>query len=111
MVRLADSLQHWQSGLFNRVLKRELENLPAGTLPLARAANRGGYIDDDRLSVTVISTEELAHQIQARVGIFFTEIISGCSCGDDPVPENAYCEMRVSIAKTTAEAHFEVLPE
>ena len=46
--------------------------------------------------------------IQAKVGVFFNEIIGGCSCGDDPLSENAYCELQVSIDKVTAEAEFSV---
>lgn len=45
--------------------------------------------------------------IHARVGVFFTGIIAGCSCADDPTPvdtQNEYCELRLTIAKATAEA-------
>ena len=109
MVTLACSVQQWPSDLFKGVLKRELESLPAGTLPLGRAVYRGGFVYDNAVSVTVIDACEADRHIKARIGVFFTEILSGCSCGDDPSPENAYCEMLVRISKSTAEADFELL--
>ena len=98
-----------KAGAIEKTLKRELEALPSGTLPLHWCTSRGGYVDDSDISATVISVEQDEHRVQCKVGIFFTEIIVGCGCGDDPFPENAYCELIVSIDKTTAEAEFEVI--
>ncbi|MBT8130453.1 MAG: glucosamine--fructose-6-phosphate aminotransferase [Gammaproteobacteria bacterium] len=98
-----------RAGAFEKILKRELEALPAGTLPLHRGTSRGGYVDDSDISTTVIHVEQGEHRVLCKVGIFFTEIIAGCSCGDDPFTENAYCELMVSIDKTTAETEIEVI--
>jgi hypothetical protein len=49
--------------------------------------------------------------ICARVGIFFNEVVGGCSCGDDPLSVNAYCKIQVSIDRASAEAEFAVIPE
>ena len=109
MIRLQASRQSLRDGSFERALKRELENLPTGTLPLEQATSRGGRVDDHDISVTVISAKDTGEAIQARVGIFFTEIVGGCGCGDDPIPENTYCEMRVSIDKHSSAARFELI--
>ena len=92
-------------------MKHELENLPAGILPLEKGTSRGGFVDDDDISVTVINVNQDENSIQAKIGVFFTEIIAGCGCGDDPMPENAYCEMRISIDRTTSAARFEVIQQ
>lgn len=92
-----------------KVLKREIESLPSGTLPLHSCTSRGGYVDDSAISATVLKVEQGADRMQCKIGIFFTEIITGCGCGDDPFPENAYCELMVSIDKITAEAEFETI--
>lgn len=105
------ALQEPQSGTFEKALKHELENLPAGTLPLEKGTNRGGFVDDSDISVTVISVKQDENSIQAKVGVFFTEIIAGCGCGDEPMPENAYCEMLISIDRTTFAAKFEVIQQ
>jgi len=108
---LLDTLQQPQSSTFEKALKRELENLPAGTLPLENGTSRGGFVDDSDISVTVINVKQDENSFQAKVGIFFTEIIAGCGCGDDPMPENAYCEMLIIIDKTTSDAKFEVIQQ
>jgi len=106
---LLRALQEAQPGSVEKVFKRELENLPASTLPLEKATTRGGFVDDSDISVCVISLKQDETGIQAKVGVFFTEIIVGCGCGDDPIPENAHCEMLISIDKTTCRAEFMVI--
>jgi hypothetical protein len=108
---LLDALRESRSGLFEKALKHELENLPAGTLPLEKGTSQGGFVDDSDISVTVIHIGQNDNSIQAKVGVFFTEIIVGCGCGDDPISENAYCEMLISIDKTTSAARFEVIAQ
>ena len=52
--------------------------------------------------------------IRVTVGIFYTGIIAGCSCADDPTPveENTeYCEVQLEIDKKTAETTIALLPE
>jgi len=109
MPRLVESLREWPSTGFEKTLKRELMDLPAGTLPLDRGATRCGIIDDSDISVVVMSTGQDEIRIKANIGVFFTEIVAGCVCGDDPSAENAYCEMLISIDKFSAEAKFEVI--
>jgi hypothetical protein len=50
------------------------------------------------------------NSIRAKVGIFFDEILGGCSCGEEPASLQSYCELLVRIDKATAEAQFSVLP-
>lgn len=111
MITLPEALHHWPDSSFKQALKQELENQPTGTLPLEPGTSRGGIVDDSQLSVTVISTAADENRIHARIGVFFDEIIGGCSCGDEPAPENAYCEMLVVIDKSSARAEFRVLDQ
>lgn len=111
MQQLLKSLQDWGSESFPKTLKAELEVLESGVLPLAKAGNRGGAINDSDISVSFISVSDDERSIEAKVGVFFYEIGAGGACGDAPVQENAYCEMKVSIDKETAEAGFSLLLE
>lgn len=111
MPRLEQALHDWNTDHFARTLKREVEGLEAGILPLAKAVNQGGYVDESRLEVTVINSHDAGETIQARMGVFFTEIVICCGCGDDPMPTNAYCELQLSIDKASAEAVFAVIQE
>jgi hypothetical protein len=56
--------------------------------------------------VTVLRYRDTPDALLAEVGIFFGEILAGCSCGDEPEIQNSYCELKVLIDKHTAMAHF-----
>ena len=104
-------LSKWNTDLFNASLKNEIQNLKSGVLPLHLATTQGGMVDDSNISASIISSSENDDCIQAKVGVFFNEIIGGCNCHDDPVSENTYCEIHVSINKQTADTLFTVIAE
>lgn len=109
MTKLINSLSDWQSESFARTLKGEMESLKPGTLPLYKGTSQGGMVDDSNIAATVMNVAEEDHAILATVGVFFDEIVGGCSCGDAPASDNAYCELRVTIDKSTAETEFVVI--
>lgn len=103
-------MRAWNCPDFASALKSDIRNLASGVLPLHEAVTRGGYVDDSNLEVTLLGSGDDGSAVEARVGVFFTEIVINCGCGDDPMEENAYCELRVSIDKRTAEAAFSLVP-
>ena len=109
IMNLSGSRRDWNTDAFSRTLKQELENLGSGVLPVEQATSQGGYVDDSDITATVLGVAEEDAAIVARVGIFFTEIVINCGCGDDPMPVNAYCEMRIAIDKTDATATASVI--
>lgn len=111
MTKLVNSLKHWGSEDFKKVLKQELESLDSGTLPLDQAICQGGKADGSNISALINSTSQNEAHIKIHVGVFFDEIIAGCNCGDDPMTENTYCDLLVSIDKVTAEADFLIQQE
>ncbi len=104
MIPLPNSLRVWPGPDFASTLKAELEALPAGSLPLAQGGTLGGYVDDSTLVASVLRVTETAETIDAVVGIFFSEILTGCSCSEDPAIQDAYCELMLAIDKRTAMA-------
>ena len=106
MIKLTDSLKNWGSENFKKVLKQEIEALGNDVLPLNQATCQGGLADDSNISALINSVTENETQLVIKVGVFFNEIVAGCNCGDDPASENTYCELLVSIDKSTAEACF-----
>ena len=102
MPRLPNALHAWPSDRFAQALKSDIEELPSGSLPLV------GYVDDSNITATISKVTDNETTILANVGVFYNEIIAGCSCGDDPILQNTYCEMQVSIDKATAEATFSI---
>lgn len=107
MIRLPRSLQAWQSPAFDATLKQEIEQLGAAQLPLQSCLTTCSYALDDAYSVMVISAGLNAGQIETRIGVFFSGIVAGCSCADDPTPverQPEYCELRLLIDASTADA-------
>ena len=111
MSKLPGTVRALEFGLAAQTLKGEIERLGAGVLPLHQAVGQGGMVDDRQFAVTVLHVADHGGSIRAKLGVFFDEIVGGCSCGDDPFTENVYCVLRVSIDKASAEAEFAVIPE
>lgn len=106
MIRLPESLRAWNTPAFAAVLKRELER-QAHELPLQRAVTATSIALDGAVSVMVIGAADEGAAIRARVGVFFSGIVAGCSCADDPTPvepQNEYCELSLLIDKATGDA-------
>lgn len=114
MIRLTKSLNAWGTPDFEDILKGEIEQMDAEQLPLQQGLSTSSYALDDKLNVRIISVSEEASFIRAKVGIFYTGIIAGCSCADDPTPveeQNEYCVVQLDIDKTTAETTVVLLVE
>lgn len=114
MPKLADSLHAWGTPDFKRILKSEIEQLDANQLPLQQGLSIGSYALDNKLDVIVIGAAEAEGYLRVKVGIFYTSIIAGCSCADDPTPidENIeYCVVQLDINPITAEAALTLLTD
>jgi hypothetical protein len=111
MSRLPRSLIAWGTPAFVSILKSELEALPAGSLPLDDATTQGGRVDGEGITVTVLQAADAGDAIHARVKVFFTEVVGGCSCGDEPMRIPAHCALRVEITKADAALRCVPLPE
>ena len=114
MIRLPASLNAWGTPEFETVLKREIEQVDAGLLPLQQGLSASSYVTDRPFQARIISVREDAGQIRVKAGIFYTGVIAGCSCADDPTPIDAqteYCVVQISIDRTTADATVTLLKE
>lgn len=102
---LKKSLDAWGAPDFERVLKRELECLDRGKLPLQQGLAHGNQVADAPFTVLVLGVHELDEAIRVRVGIFYQGLLGGCSCADDPTPAgefNEYCEVQLDMDRKTA---------
>ena len=106
MIRLPKCLNAWGTPEFEAVLKREIEQLDAGHLPLQQGLSASSYVTARPFQAMIICAKEEAGLIRVKAGIFYTGVIAGCSCADDPTPVyelNEYCVVQFDIATTTAE--------
>ncbi|TCK19365.1 hypothetical protein DFR30_2675 [Thiogranum longum] len=107
MIRLKKAHMGWGSACFDEQLKKEIEQVDASQLPLQAGLSQSSYVSDEPFRVMVIGTTETESHIQVRAGIFYSGIIAGCSCADDPTPVEAqteYCEVMFDINKKSGEA-------
>ncbi len=114
MVQMKQVLEAWGQPEFENALKSAISRLGNTDLPLQAGLAAGSYALDAPLNVMLISASERAGSIVAKVGIFYRSLMPGCACAGDPTVEdeqNEHCTMLVTIDKTTADAHFELLEE
>lgn len=114
MLQLRRALSAWGTPIFRDVLKAEIEQLDAQQLPLQQGLSHSSYACDDNIRVVIISVSEEPGVIRATAGVFYTGIISGCSCADDPSPVDEcpeYCEVQIEINRQSAAAVISLLPE
>ena len=112
MIQLSKGLKAWQTSAFNEVVKDEIEHLDANTLLLQQGLTHGSYALGENITAMITDTSETANFIQVKAGIFYTSIIAGCSCADDPTPVDEYaeyCEIQLDIDKKTASTSISLL--
>lgn len=113
MIRLPEAVSAWGTPDFSGVLTRLLE-LHAGQLPLQQGLVTGNYALDDGIDVMIIAASAQGECIRVTAGVFYSGIIAGCSCADDPTPVAAhpeYCVVQVDIDKNTAETRIRRVPD
>ena len=109
-LQLPATLTAWGTADFPDVLKGELAAL-ARELPLQQALSNSSAVASDKVEVMLIAHEADADHIRAKVGVFFSGIVAGCNCADDPTPletQNEYCELWLDIDRWTAEASVRI---
>jgi len=114
MIRLSKALNAWPNPDFDAVLKDEIEHLDAELLPLQQGLSQSSHANGDKLSARIISVVDEPDRLRVKAGLFYTGIIAGCSCADDPTPVdevNEYCEVRFEIDRKTAETTVMLLRE
>jgi hypothetical protein len=106
MMQLNNVLKAWGTPAFNDILKDEIEHMGVELLPLQQGLSRGSHASGENLKAIIISVSEEPRFIRVKSGIFYSGIIAGCSCADDPTPideHTEYCEVQIDIKKSTAE--------
>ena len=114
MLRLHKSLKAWGTPEFKHVLQQEIAQLDHALLPLQQALSISSAVTDQPIQAVILASKEEADLIRVKAGIFYTGIISGCSCADDPTPiaeQNEHCVLQFCIDKTSAEATVTLIAE
>jgi len=114
MARLAKALSAWGSPAFEDILKAGIEQLDPAWLPLQQGLSQSSYVSEDAFSVMLIRVLETPDSLCVKAGIFYSGVIAGCNCADDPSPVDTcteYCVVQFVIDRKTAETTVELVPE
>jgi len=114
MLSFSNALNAWGTPAFEKIFKQEVVQMDTALLPLQQALAQSSYTDGANRSVMIISMAAEEKSVRIKTGIFYSGIIAGCSCTDDPTPMSEiseYCEVQVNIDKITAQATFTLLTE
>jgi len=112
MIKLPQTVQAFNSPDFKKIAKKEIQNTDPKLLPLQQGLSHSSYATDTAISVIILNFDEEKDTLQIKTGIFYSGIIAGCSCSDDPTPvdeQNEYCELQFEINKKTAETSVKLL--
>ena len=105
MTLLSSSLAAWGKPEFEKIFKQEVEALDCDSLPLDQSLTLGSAANADNLGVMLLMQHATESTLQIKAGVFFTSVIAGCNCADDPTPveeNNEYCELMFKIDRDTS---------
>lgn len=114
MPRLQRSLQAWGTPEFKQIIQQEIAQLDHAQLPLQQALSLSSAVTDSPIQAMMLAAHEEAELIRVKAGVFYTGVVAGCSCADDPTPlgeQQEYCVMEFCIDKLTAQTAVALLPE
>lgn len=114
MIKLTKALAAWNTPNFKDTLKSEIEQLTPEALPLQQGLTQSSYVSSDNITAMILNVTEEPGHIRVKTGIFYSGLIPGCNCADDPTPEEKYtehCELQFDIDKITADTTVTLLTE
>ena len=112
MIKLEKTLLAFNSAGFKQTAKKEISQINKDFLPLQQGLSFSSYIGASPINVIILNTTHNNNILKIKTGIFYTGIIAGCSCSDDPSPtdeQNEYCELMFNIDSETAETEVHLL--
>lgn len=114
MIQFNNALNAWGTSEFKDVLQQEIAQLDSDLLPLQQGLTSSSHVTDRPIQVMILGVGDDADLIRVKAGIFYTGIIAGCSCADDPTPiaeQNEYCVLQFCIDKMSAETTVTLVEE
>ena len=114
MIQLAKTVQAWGAPEFEEIFKQEIQALDMHLLPLQAGLSQSSYVSDEAIKVILIDTVDKQDKLSIKAGIFYSGIIAGSCCADDPTPDNhqtEYCDVIIELDKASANATINLLAD
>lgn len=112
MILLKNILKSLNNPEIKAIAKNELQKIDSSMLPLQQGLSFSSAVSSHPVNFIVLNIEENNDFVLIKSGIFYTGIVAGCSCSDDPSPtdeQNEYCEVLFSINKLSADTSVKLL--
>ena len=105
---LSNSVAVWGTPAFAVTFAAEVQALDLGQLPLQAGLAHSSHVSAETpLTVLVMETTESVTHLQIKAGVFYSGVIAGSCCSDDPTPmceQPEYCTLRFEIDRDTSVA-------
>ena len=111
MLSLPESRDAWEGPDFEQVFVAEVQQLRREQLPLLAAMEHGNQVPEGEVKVMVLQRQRTGDRLSVTAGVFFSSVIGGCNCADDPSPieENTeYCELVFRIDPASGATQVEL---
>lgn len=112
MFKLTKVLAAKSGADFKKMFKEEIQQLDTSLLPLQDGLSQTSYVGDTGINVVILNISETENNIQVKASIFYSGIIAGSCCADDPTPvdtQTEHCDMQFYIDKQTAETKVVII--
>ena len=112
LIRLPRTINSWGTSAFADTFKIEVQEIDAIKLPLQQAMTQSSYMMDCGINVVLLNASETENMLHIKAGIFYSGVIAGSCCADDPSPldsQSEYCELQFDINTATAETIVSLL--
>jgi len=114
MINLKKIIADWETPEFSASLKLEIEQLGVDHLPLQKGLSFSNIALDDNIKAIILNSSTSENLILVKLGLFYTGVVAGCNCSDDPSPvdvQNEYCEIQLDINKSSGDTTVKLLPD
>ena len=101
---LKNTCKAWGQAELKQVFNHELRGLYVDALPLQQGLKQSSVALNHALSASILNAREVGDNYIIHAGLFYTGMVAGCNCADDPTPQdevNEYCEVIFTIDRRT----------
>lgn len=99
MLAFPETARCFGTPAFHAAFQRDIATWAKSVHGLSFLAEQGGQVPPQSIAVTLLAHEADTDRITLRAGVFFTELVGGCSCGDEPFETPGYRELTLSIER------------
>lgn len=113
MLVLPDLLAAWGTQQFPQVFAAIVQQLPITALPLQQGLSQSSHVTDSPRTAILLHDRATDDWLYLKAGLFYSGIIAGSCCADDPTPlceQTEYCEILFEIDRHTAVTRVSLLP-